>query len=956
MSKELFERFSCCSAQASIPAQDRITFYGLTLISPLIWWVELASLGSLWLLVAANLVFSAWQLWKAWQDDNARRQTNRTPSSFENRIDTMAPLVCGVVWMSLIWMSATPGSDSLSVFVLLSALMLLAIMPFGIIATVFFSVPVLLVANGLILDGSWENRIRTTLLLNTTFMVFVYVSARLTRLNSHSESPSETREVELLMQEIETQRESICQAEKIRLDLEHDLAMRERDRELTIRERTKELRDANTQLSQQIALRKTIGDALVKSQTRLTQAIDASHLGLIDWDVAQGQFYQSAFHKLFGDKEQSSELVIQTLKSVIHPADYIEVRDTLNACLKGERMEYVLQYRVVHEDDNSSESWLWIEECAKVVDSDAKGQAARILGTRRNIQSEVSRDEQVRLAKSVFDHTSEGVFVLDHNAHFLSVNPAYSEITGRSSKRLVGHAIQAVSETPQKEEVYTQLFKEVAEHGRWQGELLEKRHHGDYFPQWMQINAILDERGAIKYYAGLVSDLSDRKAADEKLDYLLNYDDLTKLANRIQFKDQLHRALLRYKDQQVPFALVLIDIDRFKQFNDSFGHDESDSLLCSVAERLSKSVQKVDILARVGGNEFACIVACSPTFDIHSFAQRLFLSVTQGHYEVAGQEVVLSCSIGVAQVPENTQDFETLMQFGALAVQKAKYQGGGRVQLFDESLKSFSRQRMEIEQELRKALSQQELEVYYQPKLDLAQERITSLEALIRWNHPVRGFISPEEFVNIAEESGLISELGSYVLQTACDQTQQWAGKGLGQLNVSVNLSPRQLRETGLRELVSATLEATHIPAENLELELTESAIMEDTKGAIALLHELQMMGIKISVDDFGTGYSSLSYLKELPVNTLKIDRSFIDGVEDSKSQKAIVKAIIVLGDSLGLQIVAEGVENDAQLELLQHYGCDLIQGYLVSKPLNVADMEQMLTQQKKTTSLPTSL
>ena len=730
------------------------------------------------------------------------------------------------------------------------------------------------------------------------------------------------------------------EAEKQQLTLRLD--QKERDFEREIEEQTRYLRDANTQLSQQIGLRKTISDALVKSQTRLTQAIDASHLGLIDWDVKAGQFYQSAFHKFFGDKEQRSEQVIETLKQVIHPDDYSKVRDTLNACLRGDKMAYDLQYRVKDDAD-----WLWIEECGKVVDQATDGRADRILGTRRNIHSEILRDEQVRLAKSVFDYTSEGVFVLDQSGVFQSANPAYAEIIGLKTDQLVGRRITELSDTPSREEAYAKIFDDVRSHGYWQGELLEKRVHGDYFPQWTQVNAITDDAGQLRYFAGMVADISDRKAADEKLAYLLNYDDLTKLANRVQFQDQLHRALVRYKDEQRPFALVLLDIDRFKQFNDSFGHEASDQLLIAIADRLSANVQKVDILARVGGNEFACIVECSETFSLDKFAQRLFNVVTHEPYEIANNQVVLSCSVGLAQVPGDTQDIETLMRFGALAVQKAKYHGGNQILPFDDSLKSFSRHRLEMEHELRKALSNDELEVFYQPKLDLNLGKITSYEALIRWVHPTRGIISPEEFVNIAEENGLINDLGAFVLNRACEQTQQWRAMGFGPLQVSVNLSARQLKESGFRAMVASTIRNSGLAAESLELELTESMIMADTESMLALLNDLREQGIKLSVDDFGTGYSSLSYLKELPVDTLKIDRAFVDGMEHSSQQEAIVKAIVVLGTSLSMRVVAEGVENDQQLDMLRELGCHLIQGYHISKPLKAEEMQRLLERQQ---------
>ena len=738
--------------------------------------------------------------------------------------------------------------------------------------------------------------------------------------------------------------DALLSEHQIRLSLEKALSEKEAEFDIILKDRVRELSAANIQLSEQIALRKKISDALVKSQTRLTQAMSATRLGLIDWDVLHGQFYQSEFIDVFGPKEQSTEEIIKTLKRVIHPVDYVHVRNTLNACLEGRLSDYIIQYRVFQDN----QSWLWLEECGKVVDMDSKGKALRLLGTRRNIQSEVLRDEQVKLAKSVVDHTSEGVFVLDPQYRFLSVNPALAKITGYDATVLTGKRIQDISDTPKREQVFQEIFQQVRAKDQWQGELLEKRFQGDYYPQWTQINAIHDELGAIKYYAGMVSDLSFRKAADKKLDYLLNYDDLTKLANRVQFKDQLHRALVRFKDEGMPFALVMLDIDRFKQFNDSFGHEGADQLLCDIAARLSQNIQKVDILARVGGNEFACVVGCSATFNVQNFAQRLFKTVTQDHYEVLGQGVAISCSVGIALVPEHTQDIEILMQFAALAVQKAKFQGGDQIQVFDESLKSFSREKLEMEHELRTGLENGELEVFYQPKMDLLTQKIHSVESLVRWNHPTKGLVSPADFVNIAEESTLITDLGLFVLKQACEQAETWRTSDLGTISVAVNLSTRQLRDPELKSMIQKVMDETGILPDCLELELTESMIMQDSQSAIRCLQDLKSLGLKISVDDFGTGYSSLSYLKDFPVDTLKIDKSFVDGMELSQSQLAIVRAIIVLGHNLNLKVVAEGVENNSQLQLLTDNACDMVQGYLISKPLCAEEMQKLLLKQKE--------
>jgi len=912
---------------ASAPETDAahpMAFYLACLLLPWLWQSQLALPHwpmALWLLMLSG---SALAIWRLLQIGNWI-----SPPSFIVNDGYLGPPLFGVLW----WLQGfTPESVTTyaaAIYLVLSVIWLLLAQPLGAGVFCLFSLPVLVACNQVLWGSPWSDSVSLYLLLNLVFVCFWLNSLRATRVTL-PDSNQAARELP---------------RDAWQLELEQRLLKKEQNLEQTVHDRTKALRDTNTQLNQQIALRKTISDALVKSQTRLKQAIDASRLGLIDWDIANGQFYQSAFHDFFGEREQSSEAIIQTLKNVIHPEDYPQVRDTLNGCLDGSLLDYQLQYRVKNGDGD----WLWIEECGKVTEQEAGGPARRIMGTRRNIQSEMFRDEQVRLAKSVFDHTSEGVFVLDSTGHYLSVNPAYAAITGFSSDELVGQAIQTVSETPQKEEVYARVFSEVRNSGRWQGELLVKRRHGDYFPQWTQINGIFDERNQLKYYAGLVSDLTDRKEADEKLDYLLNYDDLTKLANRVQFRDQLHRALVRFKDEGVPFALVLLDVDRFKHFNDSFGHGVADHLLHEVADRLSRNVQKVDILARVGGNEFGCIVACSPTFNIDKFTRRLFGCVTNHAYELDGHEVMLSCSLGVAMVPQDARDIEVLMQNGALAVQKAKYEGGNQIQYFDEALISFSKERLEMENALRNALNRDELEVFYQPKFDLHLRRITSFEALIRWVHPEKGLISPEAFVNIAEENGLIADLGAFVLKTACRQTKIWTDQGYGSLSVSVNLSPRQLKDPTLTDVIISTLEETGIPASQLELELTESAILEDTQSASSVLSHVRAKGIKVSIDDFGTGYSSLSYLKELPADTLKIDRAFVTNVECSQEQQAIVKAIIVLGHTLNMQIVAEGVENEAQLAQLEAFDCDLIQGYHVSRPLGTQDMEALLARQVQT-------
>ncbi|WP_197468919.1 EAL domain-containing protein [Oleiphilus sp. HI0125] len=926
LSVKLSQKFTLAS-MPQLTMFERVAFYAAWLISAFVWLLHFEASASSSVSLISNVLLV---LLAGFPLAVSFSQSGRFDAF--THIEPFIPVVISIVWSFGVFNSPNLSSDSVTVFVLLAFLNILLGRPYGLHLWLGISAPILVSMNYLMLTAEPSLSAATMTMANVLLIgmgIHLGVVDRGPQRRSSATKKANAQELAQLRYEKNRLNNALMNTEKA-LDQK-------------IKQRTAELERANLQLNQQVELRKSVSDALVKSQTRLTQAIEASNLGLIDWEIAEGRYYQSNFHELFGDKELSSQEVIESLKRIVHPDDYQTLRDTLNDALQGNTVDYQVQFRVCEERD-----WHWMEESGRVVELDDDRHARRIMGTRRDIQHEVQRNEEVRLAKSVFDHTSEGVFVLDHQQRFLSVNTAYTKITGNELDTILGQALLDVSETPQATQVYKQVFETLHEKGQWQGELLERRRHGDYFSQWTQINVIRDERGGIKYYAGLISNMSDHKEVDEKLDYLLNYDSLTRLANRTQFQNQLHRALVRYQTDDLPFALVVLDIDRFKHVNNSFGYEASDRLLQLVAERLSNSIQRVDVLARIGGNEFACIVACSPTFQVRKFAERLFHSLTEKPYRLGEHELVLSCSVGIAMLPEHTNDIETLRRFGALAVQKAKYHGGNQIQMFDESLKTFSRERLEIEKELRSALMNDELEVHYQPKLDLKEGLILSYEALIRWRHPERGLVSPQEFVEIAEENGLISDLGAFVLYAACQQTKAWQDQGFGDLSVSVNLSPRQLLEPHLKSIIIESIAESGLDPQYLELELTESALKEDIQGVSERLSDLRDIGIKVSVDDFGTGYSSLSYLRHLPVDTLKIDREFITNIELSKEQQAITKAIVVLGSSLDLKVVAEGAENEAQLDLLRELGCDYVQGYYVSKPLGKEAMQVLLQQQSQ--------
>ena len=734
---------------------------------------------------------------------------------------------------------------------------------------------------------------------------------------------------------------------------ENELKSAHKTLEYRVKKRTTDLTEANEKLSQQVTLRKNISDALVKSQTRLSQAIEVSQLGLWDWDLVRGTVYQSTFHDAFKQRELTSVDFIANLKRVIHPHDYQLAKTALTQYLKGESDSYLIQYRI----STQKEGWLWIEDCGKTVKVDSDGSPLRMLGTRRSINSEKKRDEQVRLAKSVFDHTSEGVFVLDADFRFISVNPSFQSITGYDKEELEGRVFLDLSNTPKKLQVFKQAKESLDAKDHWQAEFFERRKDGNYFPAWVQINTIRNEGGTVNYYAGLISDISARKEADEKLKYLLNYDDLTGLANRSLFRDRLHNAVVKTRQDDARFFLIMIDIDRFKQINDSLGHEVGDALLKEAAKRIATSIDKADTIARLASDEFAVIIECDHEANIEDKAStqaNQLLNSLSAPYFIHENELLISCSMGISLLPEYAQELKTLLQQATMATQQAKYLGGNNIQFYRSELKNLSQDRMEIEKELRKAIKNDELEVFYQPKMNVHNQQIEAAEALVRWRHSSKGLISPSEFVHIAEDSGLITDIGHYVLLKACQQAKQWADNDIANIKVCVNISAHQLRHANLVQTISNVLKNTNLNARQLELEITESSIMENLNAATELLKKLCAMGISIALDDFGTGYSSLSYLKLFPVDSLKIDRSFIRDIETTQEDAAIAKAIIVLGHSLKLKVTAEGIENKSQYALLEKLNCDEIQGYYIAKPLPVDDMTNMLIAQNVEIPEPT--
>jgi diguanylate cyclase (GGDEF)-like protein/PAS domain S-box-containing protein len=451
------------------------------------------------------------------------------------------------------------------------------------------------------------------------------------------------------------------------------------------------------------------------------------------------------------------------------------------------------------------------------------------------------------------------------------------------------------------------------------------------------------EDGSARRMNGVLQDITERKEQEERTRFLADHDELTGLPNRSLFRQALNKALQRAERSGKMLSILFFDLDRFKNINDSLGHDAGDEVLRAVAERLTACVRRIDMVARFGGDEFAVLTEGLTAEDQASTVARKILETLSKPMILAGRQYRPAASIGISTYPTDGRDVQALLKNADIAMYRAKEEGRGTFQFYSEMLNTHSVQRLEFESNLSNAVNNREFVLYYQPKVDLATGRVTGLEALIRWISPQLGFVPPGDFISIAEETGLILPIGRWVAQTACVQNRAWQKGGLPQLRIAINISARQMSDKGLVEFIADTVKKTGLTAESLELEITESAVMSNQEHAEKVLNELKGLGFHLTMDDFGTGYSSLAYLKRFPFDSVKIDQSFVRGIPESKDDEAIVEAIIAMAHSLQLKVVAEGVETKAQFDFLRSLGCDQIQGYYFSKPIPASEVVMML-------------
>ncbi|WP_312388933.1 EAL domain-containing protein [Pseudomonas sp.] len=552
----------------------------------------------------------------------------------------------------------------------------------------------------------------------------------------------------------------------------------------------------------------------------------------------------------------------------------------------------------------------------------------------RDITERHLMQEKLQLAATVFENTAEGVLITDTDQRITAVNRAFSEITGYSEIEALGQTPRLLASGQHDSAFYVAMWHQLTAEGHWQGEIFNKRKNSDLYPSWLTISAVRNSEREITHFVAVFADISSLKHAQAKLDYQAHHDPLTGLPNRALFENRLHAALQCSQVSNRQGAVLFLDLDRFKHINDSLGHPVGDLLLKGIAQRLKEQVRDVDTVARLGGDEFIILLpGLHKPSDASAIANKL-LACFSAPFQAGEHEFFTSASIGISLYPQDGSDVASLIRNADAAMYRSKAKGRNRVEAYTRDLTAQASVRVALENELRRAIDRNELSLCYQPKLSLKTQNLVGAEALIRWNHPTFGDVSPEHFIHLAEENGTILQLGDWVLEQACRQMHQWQKRYQPFGPLSINLAGAQMRQPHLAKRIEQLLKTYQLKAGDLQLEITENFIMSQAEEALSVLHQLKQLGVQLAIDDFGTGYSSLSYLKRLPLDILKIDQSFIRGLPDDPHDAAITRAIIALGRSMQLTIIAEGVENQAQQHFLTAEGCEQIQGYIVSLPL----------------------
>jgi len=678
--------------------------------------------------------------------------------------------------------------------------------------------------------------------------------------------------------------------------------------------------------------------AMRKNERLLRESQKAARIGSYINTLDAGTFEAtSTLDEIFGitkDYPHTNEGWV----NFMHPDFMQSMHDALLDSINNKK-PFDAEYKIIRQSDGVER---WMHGLGQIT-YDEKGKAISLIGTVQDITEHKASHEAQRIAAAAFE-SQQGMFITDANRVILQVNKAFTKVTGYTAQEAVGQTPGLLKSGRQNAAFYAAMWDSISGTGTWQGEIWNRRKNGTVYPEHLSISSVKNDAGLLTHYVGAFSDLTTDKAAEQQIHDLAYTDLLTGLPNRRMLVIRLQQAVMA-EDQHQRGALLMLDLDNFKNLNDSIGHAQGDEVLQRLAKRLSAEVHDGDTVARLGSDEFVVLLNGlnqDPQIAL-SQAQTVankMLEALNKPYQLASSTISCSASIGVTFLGEQYEDTLEPLKRAELAMYQAKSGGRNTLRFFDPQMQAVVDARVKLEGALNEAIQNQQFKLYYQAQVS-DSDGIVGVEALVRWFDPKRGMVSPVEFIPLAEETGLILPIGAWVLETACQQLAAWAAQpAMAHLSIAVNVSAWQFRESNFVSQTLATLERTGANPHRLKLELTESVLIADAEDVIVKMNALKAIGIGFAIDDFGTGYSSLSYLKRLPLERLKIDQSFVRNILMDANDAAISRAVIAMATSMGLGVIAEGVETEAQRDFLASLGCHTYQGYLFSKPLPVAEFE----------------
>ncbi|WP_421862060.1 putative bifunctional diguanylate cyclase/phosphodiesterase [Motiliproteus sp.] len=683
------------------------------------------------------------------------------------------------------------------------------------------------------------------------------------------------------------------------------------------------------------------GARLKELNERLSLATEAAGSGIWDLNLITGQLeWDEQQHRLFGTRADTFTGTYEDWRKTLHPDDLEPASRSLEQAVAGRR-PYNAEFRVIWPDGQVRHI-----EAHGLPQYDEQGNPVRLVGVNWDITPRKRSEQALRQAAALFDSSPEAIIATNTDGVIKMVNRAFTRITGYSSEEAIGQSTRLLKSGRHGKPFYQALWAQLLEQGSWEGELWNRRKNGEVYPEWKHIKAITNEQGETVEYIAIFSDITERKRQEQHIWRQANYDELTGLANRNLLENRVTEALGQDRRDGSMAGLMFVDLDRFKVINDSMGHETGDQLLKQTALRLKDCVDTLGLVARLGSDEFAILLPNTNAEAIRSLGRRIIDDIAQP-YTLNKLQLQLGCSIGASTYPQDGDDYSTLLKKADIAMSKAKSEGTNRLQLFTQNMQDALQARVETERLLRRAIEQQQFELYLQPIVEVDKGHVIGAEALLRWQDPERGLISPADFIPVAEECGLIVALGEWVLEQAMQILSDWQARGLT-LRLSVNVSSIQFQQPDFVGRLLALMQQYSFERSRLVLEVTETVLIDNLNYIEQRMASLRAEGVRVALDDFGTGYSSLSYLKSLKADYIKIDRSFINECPQNSSDAHLVQAIIRLAAGLEMDVIAEGVEELSQLAFLKGTGCRYYQGYLKSRPVPIAEFEAVMAAERE--------